>query len=61
MGRRPTIPSAGPYLARYAAEQAWREDRRRVSNGEQFLAPTGAALAHTVSRHFKYYWQHTAA
>ena len=29
---------AGPYLAAYAAEMGWREDRRRVSNGEQFLA-----------------------
>jgi hypothetical protein len=24
---------AGPYLASYAAEMDWREDRRRVSNG----------------------------
>jgi hypothetical protein len=26
---------AGPYLVRYAQEAAWREDLRRVSNGEQ--------------------------
>ncbi len=26
---------AGPYLHAYAAEMAWREDRRRISNGEQ--------------------------
>jgi hypothetical protein len=26
---------AGPYLARYALESAWREDNRRVSNGDQ--------------------------
>jgi hypothetical protein len=29
---------------------ARREDRRRVSNGEQFLAATSAALAHPMSR-----------
>jgi hypothetical protein len=28
---------AGPYLLRYAQEAAWREDLRRVSNGEQGL------------------------
>ena len=37
---------AGPYLNAYANEMAWREDTRRVSNGEQFLMATGAALAH---------------
>jgi transposase-like protein len=26
---------AGPYLVRYAQESAWREDARRVANGEQ--------------------------
>jgi transposase-like protein len=48
---------AGPYLAAYASEMAWREDRRRVSNGEQFLAATAAALTHPVSRQWKGYWQ----
>jgi transposase-like protein len=48
---------AGPYLASYAAEMGWREDRRRVSNGEQFMAATAAALAHPVSRVWKGYWQ----
>lgn len=52
---------AGPYLASYAAEMGWREDRRRVSNGEQFLAATGAALGHPVSRQWKGYWQRSAA
>ncbi len=52
---------AGPYLAAYAAEMGWREDRRRVSNGEQFLAATGAALAHPVSRVCKGYCQRVAA
>jgi len=48
---------AGPYLEAYAAEIAWREDHRRVSNGEQFLIATNAALAHPVSRQWKGYWQ----
>ncbi len=48
---------AGPYLNSYASEMAWREDHRRVSNGEQFLIATNAALAHPVSRQWKGYWQ----
>jgi transposase-like protein len=52
---------AGPYLASYAAEMGWREDRRRVSNGEQFLAATAATLRHPVSRQWKGYWQRAAA
>ena len=51
---------AGPYLAAYAAEMGWREDRRRVSNGEQFLAATAASLGHPVSRQWKGYWQRQA-
>jgi len=48
---------SGKYLLAYAAEMAWREDNRRVSNGSQHLALTGAALAHAVSRVWKGYWQ----
>jgi hypothetical protein len=48
---------AGPYLGAYAAEMARREDYRRVSNGEQYLKVTSAALAHPVSRQWKGYWQ----
>jgi transposase-like protein len=51
---------AGPYLAAYASEMSWREDRRRISNGEQFLAATAAALTHPVSRQWKGYWQRRA-
>jgi hypothetical protein len=36
---------------------ARREDNRRVSNGEQFLIATAAALVHPVSRQWKGYWQ----
>ena len=52
---------SGRYLHAYAREMAWREDRRRESNGSQFLAVVGAALAHPVSRQWKGYWQRNAA
>lgn len=48
---------SGKYLHAYAAEMAWREDNRRVSNGEQYLAVTRAALTHPVSRVWAGYWQ----
>jgi ISXO2-like transposase domain len=51
---------AGPYLSAYASEMAWRENNRRVSNGEQYLMTTSAALQHPVSRQWKGYWQRRA-
>lgn len=51
---------AGPYLAAYAAEMDWREDNRRVSNGELYLAAASLAAKHPVSRHWKGYWQRSA-
>lgn len=48
---------AGPYLAAYAAEMDWREDHRRVSNGEQFMMVVAAVASHPVSRQWKGYWQ----
>jgi hypothetical protein len=51
---------ASRYLAAYASEMAWREDNRRVSNGEQFLMAGRAALDHPVSRQWKGYWQRAA-
>lgn len=51
---------AGPYLGFYAGEMAWREDHRRISNGEQYLLATNAALTHPVSRLWKGYWQRAA-
>ena len=48
---------AGKYLSAYAAEMAWRENHRRVSNGEQYLMMTNAALQAPVSRQWKGYWQ----
>ncbi len=48
---------SGQYLNAYANEMAWRENYRRVSNGEQYLMVADAALAHPVSRQWKGYWQ----
>ena len=48
---------AGPYLHAYANEMAWREDNRRKANGTQYLLVASAALAHSVSRQWKGYWQ----
>lgn len=50
---------AGKYLSAYAGEMAWRENNRRVSNGEQYLMVVGAALNSPVSRMWKGYWQKT--
>jgi transposase-like protein len=51
---------AGPYLNAYAAEMGWREDNRRRSTGELYLAITDSALKHPVSRQWKGYWQRSA-
>lgn len=48
---------AGPYLASYAAEMDWREDSRRISNGEQYALIVNATAHHPVSRQWKGYWQ----
>lgn len=45
------------HLGAYANEMAWREDNRRLSNGEQFLMVVAAGLHHPVSRQWKGYWQ----
>jgi hypothetical protein len=39
---------------------AWREDNRRVSNGEQYLMIADAALRHPVSTQWCGYWQRSA-
>ena len=48
---------AGPYLAAYAREMAWRENYRRVSNGGQYAMIAGAALTHAPSQVWRGYWQ----
>jgi hypothetical protein len=53
---------AGPYLIRYAQEASWREDNRRVSNGEQVKRAVSLALSCKPSVDFSGYWQrHKAA
>jgi hypothetical protein len=52
---------AGPYLVRYAQEAAWREDLRRVSNGEQAHGVVGLALHCKPSVDFCGYWQRAQA
>ncbi len=48
---------AGPYLANYARESAWREDNRRVSNGDQTQHTVALALKSGPSVDFCAYWQ----
>jgi len=45
------------YLRRYAQEAAFREDRRRQSNGEQFKAVVTLVAANAPSVDFCGYWQ----
>lgn len=51
---------AGPYLSAYAREIAWRENNRRIGNGEQYLMAADAALQDPVSCQWKGCWQRTA-
>lgn len=48
---------AGAYLLRYAQEAAWREDNRRVANGEQVGRIAGLGLGRGKSVDFCGYWQ----
>ncbi len=48
---------AGAYLLRYAQESSWREDNRRVSNGEQVTRLAGLAMKRKTSVDFTGYWQ----
>jgi hypothetical protein len=48
---------AGPYLLRFAQAAAWREDNRRMSNGEQVNAVAGHAMKRKPSVDFCGYWQ----
>ena len=53
---------AGAYLLRYAQEASWREDNRRVSNGDQTRRVAALALGKRTSPDFVGYWQrHVAA
>jgi len=48
---------SGAYLVRYAQETAFREDRRRSSNGDQFQAVVRLVAANAPSVDFRGYWQ----
>lgn len=48
---------AGPYLLRFAQEAAWREDNRRVSNGDQVRRISTLAMHRKPSVDFAGYWQ----
>jgi transposase-like protein len=48
---------AGAYLLRYAQEASWREDNRRLSNGEQVNRLGALALKRGPSVDFSGYWQ----
>jgi transposase-like protein len=52
---------AGPYLIRYAQESAWREDKRRVSNGDQVQRTVALALSCRPSLDWCGYWQRKRA
>ena len=52
---------AGVYLLRYAQEASWREDNRRMSNGEQVHKVAGFAMARKPSVDFCGYWQRRKA
>jgi hypothetical protein len=53
---------AGQYLLRYAQEASWREDNRRVSNGDQVQRVTSLAMKRKPPVDFSGYWQrHVAA
>jgi len=50
---------SGRYLHSYASEMAWREDNRRVPNGDQFGMVVASTLAHPGSRQWKgLSWSH---
>jgi transposase-like protein len=51
---------SGPYLLRFAQEAAWREDNRRVPNGEQVNRVAKLALGRKKSVDFNGYWQRHA-
>lgn len=48
---------SGPYLIRYAQEAAFREDARRVGNGEQVGRVAALAMVNKPSVDFAGYWQ----
>ena len=52
---------AGVYFARYAQEAAWREDHRRIANGDQADGVIELAMGLRPSVDFCGYWQRAKA
>ena len=52
---------SGVYLGRFAAEAAWRDDNRGLSNGDQFRAIAGLVAKNKPSVDFCGYWQRAKA
>jgi hypothetical protein len=52
---------SGVYLLRYAQESTWREDNRRVANGDQVRRLAGLAMKRGPSVDFSGYWQRHVA
>jgi hypothetical protein len=52
---------AGTYLLRHAQDSSWREDNRRVSNGEQTRNVASLAMRKGPSVDFSGYWQRQVA
>jgi len=48
---------AGAYLLRYAQEASWREDNRRMTNGDQVHTVAAHAMKAKPSVDFSGYWQ----
>jgi hypothetical protein len=48
---------AGAYLLRYAQESSWRQENRRVSNGDQLNRIAALAMKRGKSVDFTGYWQ----
>lgn len=48
---------AGPYLLRFAQEASWREDNRKMANGDQVRQVAHLALNRKPSVDFGGYWQ----
>lgn len=48
---------SGPYLLRFAQEASWREDNRRVTNGEQTQRLAHLVMSRGPSVDFSGYWQ----
>jgi hypothetical protein len=49
---------SGPFLLRFAQKASWREDNRRLSNGEQVQRVAGLAMASKAGVDFTGCWRH---